>query len=109
LQIRKGLVQLTQRVLGPCSLIQAALPSILSTPQSFHNETVAKLQRNADCLYESIKRIPGLNPIKPTAAMYMMVSCTNFMPCITWEYETMKRNRTNILVTNNGKYAFEIL
>ncbi|CAK8672528.1 tyrosine aminotransferase-like [Clavelina lepadiformis] len=72
-EIRTGLVKLSQRILGPCTLIQAALPGILSTPEACHQETIAKLEKNADLLYEKLRIIPGLKPIKPEAAMYMMV------------------------------------
>nr|XP_002120196.1 tyrosine aminotransferase isoform X1 [Ciona intestinalis] len=72
-EIRMGLVKLSQRILGPCTLIQGALPAILSTPKSFHLETIRKLEENADYLFNQINGLPGLNPIKPTAAMYMMV------------------------------------
>lgn len=44
-QIRQGLVKLSQRILGPCSLIQGALESILNdTPQSFYSNTIGVLK-----------------------------------------------------------------
>ena len=73
LQIRSGLLKLTQRILGPTTFIQAALPGILDTPASFHQEVVAKLEKSANILYERLASIPGLHPVKPQAAMYMMV------------------------------------
>ena len=45
LQIRQGLVKLTQRILGACSIIQGALENILNnTPQSFYNNTISLLK-----------------------------------------------------------------
>ena len=32
------------------------------------------LQENAHLVYEGLKDVPGLNPIMPSGAMYMMVS-----------------------------------
>lgn len=31
-------------------------------------------QENADLAYETLRNVPGLNPIKPFGAMYIMVS-----------------------------------
>lgn len=40
-QVRKGLINFASRILGPNTLIQRALPSILrNTPQSFFDEVV---------------------------------------------------------------------
>lgn len=47
LQIRQGLVKLSQRILGACSVVQGALESILNnTPQSFYKDTVSFLKVN---------------------------------------------------------------
>lgn len=45
LQIRQGLVKLSQRILGACTIVQGALESILNnTPQSFYNKTISFLK-----------------------------------------------------------------
>ena len=45
LQVRQGLVSLSQRILGPNTLVQAALPDILkNTPPEFFNNTVQYIQ-----------------------------------------------------------------
>lgn len=45
LQIRQGLVKLSQRILGACSIVQGALESILNnTPQSFYSSTISFLK-----------------------------------------------------------------
>lgn len=45
LQIRQGLVKLSQRILGACTVVQGALESILNnTPQSFYNNTISFLK-----------------------------------------------------------------
>jgi len=71
--VRMGLLNLSQRILGPCTLVQAALPAILKTPKSFHETTMEKLEKNADLIYKKLEKIPGLNPVRPSGAMYMMV------------------------------------
>lgn len=44
-QVRKGLNALSQLILGPNSLVQAALPMILKdTPDSFYKNTLDQLQ-----------------------------------------------------------------
>lgn len=49
LQIRQGLVKLTQRILGACSVVQGALESILNnTPQSFYKDTISFLKVNKE-------------------------------------------------------------
>ncbi|CAL1544859.1 unnamed protein product [Lymnaea stagnalis] len=73
-QVRTGLLKLSQRILGPNTLIQAALPEILkNTPQSFFDDTLKYLQTNADLFYQNLSDIPGLHPVMPQGAMYMMV------------------------------------
>ncbi len=52
----------------------AALPKILNeTPQSYYEEYNAKLAEGSNYIYEKIKNIRGIKPIKATAAMYMMI------------------------------------
>ncbi|XP_071091533.1 tyrosine aminotransferase-like [Haliotis cracherodii] len=73
-QVKSGLVRLSQRILGPNSLIQAAVPDILEkTPASFYLETLNYIKRNADVFYERLSAVPGLVPVMPQGAMYMMV------------------------------------
>ena len=67
-------MKLTQRVLHPCTLVQAALPALLKASDSFHENTVKKLENAAKVIYDELKNVPGLYPVKPQAAMYMMVS-----------------------------------
>ncbi|EPY81976.1 tyrosine aminotransferase [Camelus ferus] len=73
-EIRDGLVKLSQRILGPCTLVQGALKSILHrTPQEFYHNTLSFLKSNADLCYGALAAIPGLRPIRPSGAMYLMV------------------------------------
>lgn len=82
LQVRTGLLKLTQRILGPATFIQAAIPGILQTPDSFHQDVVKKLEKNANLLFERLSLIPGLRPVQPQAAMYMMVRSLKQIKCV---------------------------
>ncbi|CAF1181252.1 unnamed protein product [Didymodactylos carnosus] len=73
--IKPGLLDLSSRILGPNSIIQAALPYILTqTPQSYFDEIITQIQMNAQFCYETLSSVPGLKPIMPSGAMYMLVS-----------------------------------
>ncbi|XP_049642366.1 tyrosine aminotransferase [Suncus etruscus] len=73
-EIREGLVKLSQRILGPCTIVQGALKSILHrTPPEFYQDTLGFLKSNADLCYGALAAIPGLQPIRPSGAMYLMV------------------------------------
>lgn len=72
--IRLGFTDLTTRILGPNSLVQGALPEILSTtPQSYYDGVMEYLSANAEIVYEKLNGLPGIKPIKPAGAMYLMV------------------------------------
>jgi len=73
-EIRQGLFKLSQRILGPCTLVQAALPAILTkTPDTFHKDTLRKLEDAAGATFDKLNQIEGITPVRPDAAMYMMV------------------------------------
>jgi len=73
-EVRKGLISLSSRILGSNSIVQGALPAILkNTPQKFYDELVETLQNHAKVAFQMLKDIPGLTPIMPSGAMYMMV------------------------------------
>lgn len=73
-EVRQGLVAMSQQILGPNTLIQGAVPDILAnTPQSYFENTVKVIQKNAEICHEALSRIPELKPVMPCGAMYMMV------------------------------------
>ncbi|CAB3230886.1 unnamed protein product [Arctia plantaginis] len=73
-EVRKGLSNLATKILGPNTLVQRALPTILScTPQSFFDDVVFFIEKQAKLAYEELRCAPGLRPIMPQGAMYMMV------------------------------------
>jgi tyrosine aminotransferase len=73
-EIKQGLVRISGRNFGPNSTVQLALPEILAkTPQSFFTETVTKVHQHALLAYNLLQNVPGLNPIMPKGAFYMMI------------------------------------
>lgn len=74
-EVTPGLRRLAMKLLGPCTLVQAALPHIFDhTPQSYHDGNMRIVQRNAELVYEGLSKAPGLTPVMPAGSMYMMVS-----------------------------------
>lgn len=73
--IRTGLLQLSTLILGPCSLVQSSVRAFLeSTPEKWYKDLISTLGNHASITYDELSKIPGLNPIKPRAAMYVMVA-----------------------------------
>ncbi|XP_033228751.1 tyrosine aminotransferase [Belonocnema kinseyi] len=73
-EIRKGLQCLSQRIIGSNTIVQGALPRILrDTPQEFYDDILRTLHNNSQLTYNYVVNIPGLKPIMPDGAMYMMV------------------------------------
>jgi len=73
-EIRRGLMCMSQRIIGSNTFIQGALPTILkNTPPSFFENTIKTVKKNADLAFRKLRKTPGLIPIMPRGAMYMMV------------------------------------
>lgn len=73
-QVRKGLVNLSQLIVGPNAIIQGALERILvETPPEFHRKNNQHLADNAVFLADRISTIRGLSFCKPEGGMYMMI------------------------------------
>ena len=65
---------MSQRIIGSNTFIQGALPTILkNTPPSFFEKTIKTVKKNADLAFRKLRKTPGLIPIMPRGAMYMMV------------------------------------
>ncbi|CAJ0598481.1 unnamed protein product [Cylicocyclus nassatus] len=74
-EVRKGLVALSQKIVGPCSLIQGALPKILrDTPEEYFEHNRRVISRNAGVMNKTLKGIKGVHCLRPHGAMYMMIS-----------------------------------
>ena len=73
-EIRRGLMCMSQRIIGSNTFIQGALPTILkNTPKSFFENAIDVIKKNADLAFTKLRNTPGLIPIMPRGAMYMMV------------------------------------
>ncbi|RCN51301.1 tyrosine transaminase [Ancylostoma caninum] len=73
-EVRKGLVALSQKIVGPCSLVQGALPKILKdTPDEFFEHNRRVISRNAGIVNKTLKGVKGVHCLKPHGAMYMMI------------------------------------
>jgi len=75
LRLREALGKLCQITLGPCSLVQAALPRILAeTPPDFFARNLQTYAEGARLSVRCVEQIPGLScPSPPQGAMYLMV------------------------------------
>ena len=74
-QVTPGLARLAMKLLGPCTFNQAALPYIFeNVPESYHQRSMDIFERNGTLCCEMLKDVPGISPIMPAGAMYMMVS-----------------------------------
>ena len=73
-QVTPGVKRLAMKILGPNTLVQAALPDMLrNTPPSFFQRNLRILEESAKLCYSGLKDVPGLHPVMPAASMYMMV------------------------------------
>jgi len=73
-EVRKGLLCMSQRIIGSNTLVQGALPTILAnTPKSFFDDTISVIEHNAKLAFRKLRGVPGLMPVMPQGAMYMMV------------------------------------
>lgn len=69
-----GLKNMCGRILGSNTIIQGALPDILTkTPQSYFDGVIDVLHSNAMLAYKMLKQVRGLDPVMPNGAMYMMI------------------------------------
>mmetsp|Transcript_39688 Transcript_39688/g.86434 ORF Transcript_39688/g.86434 Transcript_39688/m.86434 type:complete len:458 (-) Transcript_39688:321-1694(-) len=73
--VLEALGRLQQITLGPCNLIQAAIPAILAaTDASWTTGVMRKLAANAEACVRRIKQTPGISVAGlPQGAMYLMV------------------------------------
>ncbi|XP_077218472.1 putative aminotransferase TAT2 [Tasmannia lanceolata] len=74
-QVKEAIQTLMNIVSGPASIIQAAVPGLLSgSNQDFHNNVLKLLESSADTCYEKIGQIKALSCYsKPQGGMFIMV------------------------------------
>ena len=92
-EVRKGLMCMSQRIIGSNTLVQGALPTILkSTPKSFFDHTISFVKKNAETAFRKLRSVPGLMPVMPQGAMYMMVKVDmSRFPGITSDLQFVER------------------
>eukprot|EP00178_Gracilaria_changii_P019057 TRINITY_DN554_c0_g1_i1.p1 TRINITY_DN554_c0_g1~~TRINITY_DN554_c0_g1_i1.p1 ORF type:complete len:849 (+),score=135.63 TRINITY_DN554_c0_g1_i1:1312-3858(+) len=73
-QVRKGIRQMTTRMLVPNTPAQAMIPSLLSegTASKAFRAVMHELEMNAKFIAEKLKEIEGVRVVKPQGAMYLM-------------------------------------
>ena len=82
MQVTPGLGRLAMKLLGPNTLVQAAIPDIVSkVPAEYHQKNRELFHANARHILETLSKAPGLKPVMPKATMYFMVSPPLSMPC----------------------------
>ncbi|PIO52370.1 hypothetical protein TELCIR_26324, partial [Teladorsagia circumcincta] len=79
-EVRKGLVALSQKIVGPCALVQGALPKILAeTPEKYFEHNRQVISKNANIVSKLLKGLEGVHCLQPHGAMYMMISIDRSM------------------------------
>lgn len=80
--LRQGVINLSQLILGACSLIQAALPRLLCPEpgsederalKEFHDHYMGVLRQNAEICREAAATCPEISVNVPEGAMYAMM------------------------------------
>lgn len=108
--VRTGLNRLTQRLMGPNSLVQGALTDILmNVPESFYLNTMDFIFRNARLCFNRLQQVPGLQPYMPQGSMYLMVRFdTKSFPTINGDLDFTSKlmNEESVLVLPGRCFDF---
>eukprot|EP01084_Bolivina_argentea_P255534 429826_1 len=73
-KLRTALQKLSTVLLGPNTLVQASIPSILfETPGKWYKELNDKLYRHSKLIFNQFNEIEALTPIQARGAIYLMV------------------------------------
>lgn len=81
--MKLGIANLQTKLLAPATIIQAALPDMFANiPEQFFTDTMDVFEQNANLCYAKLKEVPGLTPVCPEGAMYMMVSLHAELACM---------------------------
>ncbi|KAK7199951.1 Aminotransferase-like protein [Novymonas esmeraldas] len=72
--VLRGMQCLAMHTLGPNSIAQHALPSILqNTPKEYYARNMEELEANANLFVDGLRRCHGLSCAEPQGALYIMV------------------------------------
>lgn len=86
-KLRAAFFNLSCLILGPCTLIQAAVPDILqNVPPSFHHSMNKLLEDNAKVITESFSqaRLGNVEVISPQGTLYMMLRLPENTDDVKW-------------------------
>lgn len=73
-EVKPAVINMSMLVLGACTVVQAAIPAMLTNvPDAYHQGNLDRLRAAATLCYEMLSKVPGLSPVMPEAAMYIMV------------------------------------
>lgn len=73
-EVTPGLKRLATKILGPNTLVQAAIPDIVTkVPMEYHQKNLRLFHSNATHIVTALSAAHGLTPIMPKATMYCMV------------------------------------
>lgn len=80
--------------------MQCALPALLkNTPESFYEDTMVTLQHTSTQLFNRLSQIPGLKPILPQGAMYLVCGgLDNFAFATELEFFTALHEEENVFI-----------
>ncbi|PWU88022.1 putative tyrosine aminotransferase, putative,L-tyrosine:2-oxoglutarate aminotransferase [Trypanosoma cruzi] len=100
--VMRGMQNLSTVALGPCAVVQGALPEILSqTPESYFKSNAEELRENAVVLAKAIQQCHGLSCTVPQGSMFIMVGVnTKLFKDITndMEFYEMLEDEENVQV-----------
>ena len=71
--LREGFDIWANRIFGPNSAVQAALPEILNTPTEWFDSVLAPVKRNAEYIHALLNSLPGVSCSKIQGALYALV------------------------------------
>ncbi len=72
--LKKVLLSLATRLCGPCTVAQAALPTILhEIPSTFFSKLRKTLKENAGVATDILAHVPGITPVRTYGTMYLTV------------------------------------
>ncbi|ORX74675.1 Tyrosine/nicotianamine aminotransferase [Linderina pennispora] len=88
--VRRGLFALSTLINGPCGIVQAAIPKILTqVPADYLPELNAQLEQHARILESELNKVDGIEVISPQGAMYVMfegiANDADFCHQLKWE------------------------
>jgi tyrosine aminotransferase len=73
-QVRQGISDLSMLTLGPSSVLQATLPSLLrETSAEYHKRNLEMMKINADTIRDKLAAVNGLRVIPADGTMYVLV------------------------------------